>query len=581
MDKKILLSVGAVLLLTGLALIGMSFGGSSDDSGSLRLQIETRPAIMSASYKVHANKELKDGRYWAAKVLLINDGPGAISNVRVSYRIPDFVDWTSPRPYPKVLPNQTVVDLFYPRFPAKLSEKLTTSTEQIEIKIVFESGGEQREEFRKVDFDLRGRNDLIYTTMDSDEISSITDVYENTDLIASFVTPEDPVIKYFTQQLQQKVLGGTTAGVSNDPQEIVRFMQGLYNYQLAAGVVYGGTLGLPEKIGNSYTVVQKVRMPREVLTGEAGLCIELSTLFASVALSAGLEPVIFLTARHAWPGIKMADGSIIPIEATTIGGEGIGGVGDFEAAMKGGQENMQAFFSGGSQSIGQSIGLIDVSKLHAAGIRPPELADDPALNKRLEEKIQSLVAGASKAPAKTKTAARNSGGGSSGGGRSGGRGTTPPQPRNVPAGFLAYQHPTGAFRMGHPNGWTAQSSPYPQVPILAAVIAQNPNGLGPAAEVYMLPGSVNANTALDTIAYTIENFGGYLEASPGGSVSLQGAGYQVYNGQTSMPNASYEWRGYFRQVPGGTVAVIVSAPYGQLGNYNQVLSQIADTFVVQ
>ncbi len=570
MNKNILLILGAVLTLAGGAWLASGLLGGANSDGSLRLQIETKPAVMSASYKVHANKELKSGRYWVAKVLLSNDGPGSLSDVKIAYRIPDYVDWTTPRPYPKILPNQTVVDLFYPRFPSRLSEKLTTSTEAIEIKVSYVDDGEQREEFRKVDFDLRGRNDLIYTTMDSDEIANITDVYENTDLVASFVTPEDPVIKYFTQQLQQKVLGGTTAGVTNDPQEVLRFMQGLYNYQLAAGVVYGGTLGLPEQIGSSYSVVQKVRMPREVIIGEAGLCIELSTLFASVALSAGLEPVIFLTARHAWPGIKLADGGIIPIEATTINGEGIGGVGDFEAAIQAGQKNMQTFMAGGDNSIGPSIGLLDISALHAAGIRPPELPDDSALNDRLQEKIEKLVAAASQPQPQPKRKSASRGGS--------GSGSTPAPRRSIPAGFQVFSHPTGSFQLGYPNGWSALASPYPQIPNLAAVVAQNPNGLGPAAEIYMFPGVGSAQEAMNSLGYMIQNFGGYIQFNPSGTATIQGRSFQVYNGQTQLPNGNFEWRSYSRTISSGTVSVVVSAPAGTLGNYNRVLSQIADTF---
>ncbi|MEO0579000.1 MAG: hypothetical protein AAFZ58_09940, partial [Pseudomonadota bacterium] len=491
--NKVMTIAGALAVIGGGAMVGMSLtgGGGSTEPGNLRLQIETKPAVMSASYKVHANKELKDGRYWVAKLLLTNEGPGPVDDVRVAYRIPNVTDWTTPQPYPQVLPEQTVVDLFYPRLPSSLAEKLTTSTEQIEIKITYDAGEDEREELRKVDFDLRGRNDLIYTTMDSDEIANLTDVYENTDLLASFVTPEDPVIKYFTQQLQQKVLGGSTAGVSNSQEEVVRFMEGLYNYQLAAGVVYGGTLGLPEKIGNSYSVVQKVRMPREVLTGEAGLCVELSTLFASVALSAGLEPVIFLTARHAFPGIKLGDGSILPIEATTIGGEGIGGRGDFKAAIEAGVKNANAFYAGGSDGIGASIGLLDISALHAAGIRPPELPDDSGLRKDIDDTLTALLAGAKSSGGssggskkKTRTASNTGGGSSSGGGSSGGGRSSGGGGRSggsgAPGGFQRYQHPTGSFSLAHPAGWTPQNNPFPQFPQLAAVVAQNPGGLGPA-----------------------------------------------------------------------------------------------------
>lgn len=577
MNKNIMLVLGGLSTIVGVVLLVMHFTGGSD-AGNLQLQIEHKPAIMSAAYKVHANKDLKSGRYWVAKVLLTNEGPGDLDDVSVAYRIPNFIDWTTPRPYPKILPNQTVVDLFYPRFQSNLSQKLTTTTEQVEIKISYKSGGESKEELRKVDFDLRGRNDLIYTTMDADEISSITDVYENTDLIASFVTPDDPVIKHFTQQLQQKVLGGTVAGVSNTQEEVLRFMRGLYNYQLASGLVYGGTKGLPQQIGNSFTVVQHVRMPREVLTGEAGLCVELSTLFSSVALSAGLEPVIFLTQKHAWPGIKMGDGSIIPIEATSIGGEGIGGRQDFDKAVEAGVKNMQTFMAGGDQGIGASIGLLDISQLHAAGIRPPELSDDNDLRGRVDTTMAKLIEGAKKSSQpepKKRVVRRNDGGGGSGGGGSG-RGPS------VPSGFQQYAHPSGVFAVGFPSGWAALTNPYPQqMPNLAAVLSPNPNMPGPGAEVYVFEGANDSSIAISEIAYAVENIGGYLTAQPTGTVALQGQSYQVFNGETAYATHAIHWRAYFRPMGSRTVGIVVYAPAGTMGGYNQMLSQIADTFVTR
>ncbi len=95
----------------------------------------------------------------------------------------------------------------------------------------------------------------------------------------------------------------------------------------------------------------------------------------------------------------------------------------------------------------------------------------------------------------------------------------------------------------------------------------------------MLPGVSSPQEAMNTLAYIVEGFGGYAQSSPSGSVSLRGANYQMFNGQTQMPNGSFEWRGYARVVNGGTVVVVVSAPTGTLSNYNSVLSQIAETFV--
>ena len=44
-----------------------------------------------------------------------------------------------------------------------------------------------------------------FFTLDPDEIRSYSDVFDNNDLLACYVTPEDPIIKYYTQQLQEKV----------------------------------------------------------------------------------------------------------------------------------------------------------------------------------------------------------------------------------------------------------------------------------------------------------------------------------------------------------------------------------------
>ncbi|MEM7281549.1 MAG: hypothetical protein AAF438_07965 [Pseudomonadota bacterium] len=587
MNKKLLLLIGGVVTLAGIALMVMSLGGSGGP-GNLRLQIETKPTIMSAAYKVHANKELKSGRYWLAKVMLTNEGPGILDDVRVSYRIPNYVDWTTPRPFPNVLVNQTIVDLFYPRLPARLAEKLTNSTEQVEIKINYTTDGESKEELRQVDFELKGRNELVYTTMDQDEIANVSDMYENTDLIASFVTPNDPVIKHFTQQLQQKVLGGSTAGVVDTQEEVLRFMEGLYQYQLAAGMVYGGTLGLPEQRGNSFSMVQHVRMPREVLTGEAGLCIELSTLFASVALSGGLKPVIFVTQRHAWPGIKMPDGSIIPIEATRIGGAGIGGSKSFEDAVKEGYEEMQTFFAGGDQGIGAAIGLFDIAALQSAGIQPPELPSDANLIARVDETMKKLTSGGSqkKKSQPKKQVARNSGGGqnNSGGGSNNGGGGRQGSNVAVPAGFQPYQHPTGTFSMGYPSGWSARTNPFPQqLPFLAAAFSANPNPSvpGPGAEVYVFDGYNDPYAALDTIAIAIQSVGGYMNAEPAGAINLKGRQYQMFNGETGLPTVTIHWRGYFTNTGNRTIGIVVSAPAGYMDNYNQMLSQIAETFATR
>lgn len=60
-------------------------------------------------------------------------------------------------------------------------------------------------------------------------------MFDNDPLIACYVTPEDPIIKYYTQQMQQKVLKGETAAVTNDPKEAVRMLMGYIRRHTLAG----------------------------------------------------------------------------------------------------------------------------------------------------------------------------------------------------------------------------------------------------------------------------------------------------------------------------------------------------------
>ncbi|BCD61318.1 hypothetical protein NitYY0826_C0157 [Nitratiruptor sp. YY08-26] len=343
MKKKLLIASGALALL-GIILLILGFTYFKN-RGELESKIYVRDAIMPMAYKVYGNPEVENGKYYLAKVVFHNSGKGYIKNLKISYRVPKFIEWTTPMEYGEVLPGQTVVDLFYPQFPEKILNILNATPAKLEIKYSYNDGVKNYEFVKRKNFQIRGRNELIYTDTPPEEISSVYDLYTNDKLISCFVTPEDPVIKYFTQQLQKNVLQGSTAGAGAGTQEVLRFMEALYNFERAAGIVYGGTLGLPEKIGDKITIVQHVRLPREVLTGGAGLCIELSTLFCSVAESAGLDTVIFTTENHAFPGVIVGN-QIIAIEATGVGGAGLGGSLSFQQAVEVGMKNVQNFMSG-------------------------------------------------------------------------------------------------------------------------------------------------------------------------------------------------------------------------------------------
>lgn len=579
MKRTILLSAAGGLLVASAALIATHLL-TAPAPGHVSMQIDVKPAIMTSAYKVYANREAGNGRYWLAKVVLKNDGERTLGNVETSFQVPGQVGWTTPRKYPELLPGQTVVALFYPRFPDAVAGKTTNTTEQVEFRVAYDGKGGRQEESRQVDFQMRGRNDMIYTTLPASEIVSAHDLYENTDLLATFVTPDDPVIKYFVQQLEQKVMGGTSVGAGADVEETLRFMHAVYAYWVASGIVYAGTEGLPERSGDSITMVQHVRLPREVLVGQAGLCVELATLFASIAQAAGLQPVILTTEQHAYPAIKVGN-NVIPFEATAVGMPGRGQrAASFEQAVAIGQANLEAWLQGRGQSVadgkvvmepGMPIGWYDIAELHQQGIVPPELPDDPALKQKIDDTLGGLLGG-KRASAATPAPARSA--------QADPARRAEESPESGIAGS-AYSDSRGYFALTIPAGWQAATLPYPGMPALA--LQAMDRGSGSGLEVYVFEGAENVPGAMSVIQQAIGTSGGVVQFAPSGSATIGGKSFQRFDGTTYFPATGMgtEWEAYARAAGNVTIVLTVGTAPGQLAAQRAHLRQVARTLRVR
>ncbi len=547
--KKIYLYTGIGLIVTGLLAVVLGFTYFKN-RGKLDEKFFVNPVVMPMAYKVYGDPEVADGKYYLVKSVFRNSGKGNIKNFKISYRIPGYIDWTTPVTYEEILPSQTVVDLFYPKFPRKILDVLNTTPASVEIRYTYSDGVKNFEKIKRKNFEIRGRNELVYTDMPQEEISEIQDMFTNVNLLACFVTPEDPVIKYFTQQLQKNVLQGTTAGIAGGSQEVQRFMQGLYEFEKAAGIVYGGTLGLPEKIGDKISVVQHIRLPREVLTGGAGLCVELSTLFCSVAESAGLHPIIFVTQNHAFPGIETRDG-ILAIEATGVGGEAIGGKMSFEQAMRVGTENAKKFLNGQPVNGAMPIALLRINKLHAQGYRPPDLEDDPSLRKKIDSIFKNVF---HPTPAQLPY-------------KEGERDTmqnnreSQPIPTHIQP--LHYQDPNGIFSFSYPANWQLLLEPIPVLPYLRLIVADP--AMTQEAEVYYFQDIYSPSQAIQRL-YTIltQQLGESIQYRPLGSIMINGVHFTRYTGVTMSQGIQIAWVAHFTSTSQGVVGFVLGSYTNQL-----------------
>jgi hypothetical protein len=534
--KRIAIPLG--LILTGIVLTVLSFiNFSKVKADDIAISIEKSAFIMPAAHRVYSNPEALDGKYYLFKAKITNNSTETLQDVSVKYRIPNYIDWTELTVSGEMFPGQTLVVPCYPKFNNDITEKTTESVEKAQIEISWD--GAEDDDIIEEDFAFKftNRNEYVYTGIKSDEISSWADMYDNNALIACFVTPNDPVVKYYTQNLQEKILKGEAATISRKPEDGVRFLAGIYEATRKSHMVYSGTKGIPKSTEDVQSIVQQVRLPREVITGNTGLCIELSVLYASVLSAAGIDPIIYLVPGHAYPGFKMS-GQYYAIEATGIGGEGLGNIMNAEEAFKQGQKQLQEFFQR-AQAGDPRYTIVDIHHVNAQGVTAMDLKD----NDFMRNKVDDIVATWSE--------------------------EQQVRPQN---GGHNIRVPDNRIRTGNPlsftvpQGWQTMMNPAPQMPIMTAqVIAPDQKT---TVSVYDIPVS-NLQQGMNTINQYFSNFGLQMQYQINGN---------TVTGQTYSGSENFNWIGKALKTQNGIRIVAVGAPdylYNQNSNIiNQVYNSI-------
>lgn len=530
------------ITLIGLLIFSSSFFFKSSHEGEVDVTIEKADFIMPAVHRVYANKDALDGKHYLFKAKITNNTSQLLEDVTVKYQISGYIDWTELTVSGEMLPGQTLVVPCYPKFKDDITEKTTESMEKAEIEISWDDATDDDIVEEDFTFKLTNRNEYVYTGIKKDEISTWGDMFDNDDLLACFVTPNDPIVKYYTQNLQEKLMKGESASVTNKPEEGVKFLAGIYEATRKSHMVYSGTKGIPQSTEDVQSIVQQVRLPREVITGNTGLCIELSCLYASVLSAAGLNPIIYLVPGHAYPGFRM-NGEYYAIEATGIGGEGLGNIASAEEAFKKGQEQLQEFIQR-SQAGDPRYSIVDIHQLNQQGVTAMNLKDDTFLKQKVDDVVASW-SGKSAIRTKQKTNRGNNN-----------KEITPPTPRPK----------TSALSFSIPSGWQTFMRPVPDVPIVTAQV------ISPDQQTTVTIYDVPVNTTQDAMA-TISEFMSYY----GMNIQYQFNGNTV-SGQTFSNGPTFNWIGKSIRTANGIRVVAVGAPdhsySGKSGIINQIYKSI-------
>jgi hypothetical protein len=559
--KKLLVPI--ILLVAGLALIIYPFFLSS---GDIDLKITPASVIMPAAYKVYSNPNVAGGRFNLFKAVVKNSGSSEIKNFKVQFRIPGIIpDWTDVPASSDLLPGQTAVVTCFPVFPQSITERNTSSKEKTEIRFIYGSKGNPTERDESFGFDMTSVNDIVFSSMADQDKAYLGDYMENKMIYACMVSAEDPIIKHYAETVQQRILCGEEgAGVGGqgqltekDIREKIRVMEGVYNATLISHMVYSETQSSVTKFADNTSSTEHIRLPREVVSGNTGLCIELALLHASIYKAAGLNPVIFLIPGHAYPGIKVGN-QYIALESTGIGGVGLGGAMTADQAIEKGTEELKTFYEE-AQKGNPAYQILDINDLYSQGYQDMELKPDPILANEADKITQNwptcLISALNRpiAPTPVKRAIIRK-----------------PAVRRENRGNSSSWESYGmnGLSFSYPQDWLVYHHPVAQIPpLVTAVIAPDKSA---QVEAFHVPNTYNPAQAVAYIRMLVNRMGENVQYSETGTAN----GFTRFNGTTYSNAGTMRWVGYFRGGNGGVDGVIVGTTGGAS---NALLSQIVNS----
>ena len=170
------------------------------------------------------------------------------------------------------------------------------------------------------------------------------------EILSSFVTPNDDEVKKLVAEaaaeLQEKCGRSDFSGYQyHDPNKVYEELEALYRALMKRGIRYSEPPTSFEK------TFQRVRLPYEVLNERVATCLDFSLLYASLAESIGLRPVIVILRNHAMPAVWL----------------------DEENSFSPYEENGSLLITMASKGF-EHLSIIDVTMAHASHLAPFEAA---------------------------------------------------------------------------------------------------------------------------------------------------------------------------------------------------------------
>ncbi|MGE0191417.1 MAG: hypothetical protein AB7T63_05170 [Planctomycetota bacterium] len=346
----------------------------------LATALRVKPRILTGAYKAYALADAAPD-HWLAKAVVRNTGPSVVHNLRIRFQIPGFADWGLWTKFPELVPGQTVIAPYHPVLDAKIAQLQSKTPANIMYEFTYEdAGGKEYKDSDGARATLLGGHEFYFSSYQTGEYLA-DNFYEvmtqNSDLLAAWVSREDPVVDQFAA-MANRLAGGAPSGL--DPNAARKTLHAIYELWVRNDFVYVTPSGLQDRsLSFDPKSLQNIKYPRDVIRDKAGTCIDTAILYAAMGASLGLDPYLLIVPGHCLPVFLLpaergsTERKWLPIESTGIRG-GLGeGYRSWEHVQERGAQQLVAVFQG--QMPGK---LVDVKQLWAHGVTGPELPELPA-----------------------------------------------------------------------------------------------------------------------------------------------------------------------------------------------------------
>ncbi len=553
--KKLLVVSGGLVVLAGLLLLAAGWAHLGQTPAKLTWdQPEFRSSLMTFAYKVYGNPKVENGRHFLSKITFKNTGEVPVTDFAISYKLQDYVPWTDPETMPEVPAGFSFAKLYYPRLPAEVTKLHTQTTCTLQVKTQWKENGRPREEVFKHDILLHPVNELTYSDLPAGEVESWYDAFDTSDFAVSMVTPNDPVVAAYAAQIT-KLSGGTTAGIAGGPKEIYRLCGAAYEYMCRSGLRYTGDSGVPANFDDVKTLAQSVRLPRDVIQNNNGLCIELAIMWASVLQHLGVDAALVMVPGHCYvvaysqaQGMGIDKG--IPIECTSITPQAVNKDApvSFDDSVKMAMEETEQRLKAGMMIV------LPVRQYQSLGFTAPELPDVDL--PRVTEMLERRMGPAQAPPNNNARVAQQQAPAQAEETTDGNEGNQPPNPPPAPSGGgNRWTYPPAGLSIDFPAGFASIMPPRNPGNVLVMVATNQSTSM--ACEVMHVTGTTNPQSAMDYIIKSCQKENIRLNCQ---KMNRGENGLVYLTGNTENNGVASQWIATAKPVQNGVVFVSAEAP---------------------